>query len=168
MTNKFKSLFTGIISTAAILLSTTHAKAVDTGGYIGFGYGDTEDIILNEEDTGVKFYGGFTFDDVLGIEYSYVDLGTYLNNSLSQDGIAIEGVLYFPLRPSTDVFVKGGIFSWEVNTASATEYGTDPVFGAGIQIMFNRRTSMRIEWQQFQNVSGGDVELISLGLSRHF
>ena len=154
--------------TAATLGLPAAASAVQPGGYLGFGIGSADDELLQETDTAAKLFGGFNITRHIGVEFSYVNLGDYVNGAIEQDGIAYELVGYLPLSYNVDLFGKVGMFSWEVSSGPFYVQGTDPTYGAGVSVALNPNLNLRGEWQLFTDVDGGDVDLCSAGISFHF
>jgi len=156
-----------VLGTAAFLpLSTAHAA--QPGAYIGMGFGSAHDDILNEDESAFKFYGGVNLSPYIGMELSYVDLGTYANGAFTQDGISYELIGYIPLSPQLDLYGKAGFFNWEVADNFSSNTGTDATFGVGLQAQLQRHVSLRGEYQTFLDVDGGDVDLYSASINLHF
>lgn len=143
-------------------------SAVEPGGYIGFSLGQADDDVLNETDTGYKLLGGFNANENIGGEIAFVDLGSYINGLLDQYGVAFEVVGYLPVANNTDLFGKIGMFAWTVDFAGFTDDGTDLTYGFGGNFRVADRLSLRAEWERFNDVSGGDVDLLSAGITYHF
>ena len=140
------------------------AHAAPPVGYIGFSLGSADDDVLSESDTGYKFFGGYTVNNNLGFEIAYVDLGQYVDGLLEQYGVAFEVVGYLPLSSKLDLMGKVGMFAWTIDVLNASDDGTDLTYGLGVQYDLNNRLYVRGEWEQFTDVSGGDVSLLSAGL----
>ena len=142
------------------------AHAAPPIGYFGFSLGSADDDVLSESDTGYKFFGGYTVNNNLGFEIAYVDLGQYVDGLLEQYGVAFEVVGYLPVSSNLNLMGKIGMFAWTVDFAVlyARDDGTDLTYGLGVQYDLNNRLYVRGEWEQFLDVSGGDVSLLSAGL----
>jgi len=153
---------------AAMIVPFNTVLAVQPGGYFGMGAGATHDDILDEDDSGFKFYGGVNLNHHIGLELGYVDLGSYANGALTQDGISYELIGYLPLSPNVDLYGRAGFFSWEVATSFASHTGTDTTFGVGLQAQIQQHVSLRGEYQTFLDVDGGDVDLYSASINIHF
>ena len=100
---------------------------------------------LDDKDTGWKLFGGYRFNEYLGLEAGYTNLGrvrldldaTTTIPSLSAspvtltsaatvkvDGFTVNGLVSYPVYDFFDVFAKGGVFFWSADTrASATVTG---------------------------------------------
>ena len=161
---KFIATFGLILGLALFGGQITHASPPTS--YFGFSLGSADDDVLSESDTGFKFFAGHTLNKYLGIELSYVDLGQYLDGSLEQYGIAFQAIGYLPVSSNFNLIGKVGIFSWTVDVDGFYAYddGNDLTYGLGVQYDFDNRISIRGEWEQFFDVAGGDVSLVSAGL----
>ena len=73
-------------------------------------------------------------------------------------------------RRELSAIAKVGFFSWEVEAFGSTDDGTDAAYGVGGQFRFGRKKNwgVRLEWERFEDISGGDVDLVSAGVSYHF
>ncbi|MFK5947365.1 MAG: outer membrane beta-barrel protein [Methylococcales bacterium] len=161
---KFIATFGLILGLALFGVQITHASP--PAHYMGFSIGSADDDVLSESDTGFKYYAGLTLNKNLGFELSYVDLGQYLDGTLEQYGIAFQVVGYLPVSTNFNLIGKAGIFSWTVDDDTFYAYndGNDLTYGLGVQYDFDNRISIRGEWEQFSDVAGGDVSLVSAGL----
>jgi len=152
----------------ATMIPVNAAQAAQPGPYIGIGAGSAHDEILNEDESAFKFYGGVNLTPHIGLELGYVDLGSYVNGVLTQDGISYELIGYIPISGNIDLYGRAGFFDWEVATAFASNTGTDTTFGVGIQAQLAHHLSLRGEYQSFLDVDGGDVDLYTASLNLHF
>lgn len=158
-----------------LMLCANGASAVEPGGYFGFSLGSAEDDILNESDTGYKLVAGYTVNENLGGEIAFVDLGSYPIYdpffgplTLDQYGVSFQGVGYLPVGSNLDLFGKFGLFVWTVDVGFATDDGTDLTYGFGGNLRMSDQLSLRAEWERFADISGGDVDLLSAGITYHF
>lgn len=140
------------------------AQAASPGGYVGFSLGSADDDVLSESDTGYKLFGGYTANQYLGVEIAFVDLGEYENGLLEQYGVAFDVVGYLPVTNNFNVLGKLGMFAWTVDVGPFSNDGTDLTYGLGVQYDFTNRLSFRGEWEEFADISGGDVSLLSAGV----
>lgn len=168
MTLSKRTCLSASLGLALLAAATLPAQAVEPGGYIGMGFGESDDEILNETDSGWKIFGGHNFDRNLGFELAFVDFGEFSGGALEQDGLAFQLVGYLPVTPSFDLFGKVGIFDWEVRAFGLVDTGVDPTYGVGGEVRIGPRAALRAEWEAFSDVSGGDVDLLSIGLSLRF
>jgi len=139
------------------------AFAAEMGGYFGFSLGTADDDILNESDSGLKVFGGSNFSEQYGFEIAFVDLGEYVGGIVSESGVAFDLVGYYPATQNVDVFGKAGLFSWTIDVGPFSDDGTDLTYGFGVNVGLDK-VSIRAEWENFTDISGGDVSLLSAGL----
>lgn len=99
------------------------------------------DINTDEDDIGWKIFAGYSFNQYLGLEFAYIDLGeidtestsisaitipvppssTFTTNSTTNEtidfsGFSFSGRLRYPVSDKFDIFAKVGGFAWEVDT----------------------------------------------------
>lgn len=151
-----------------LMLCANGASAVQPGGYLGFSLGSADDDVFNESDTGYKLVAGYAVNQNLGAEIAFVDLGSYINGLVDQYGVSFQGVGYIPLGSNLDLFGKFGLFSWTFDVGFATDDGTDLTYGFGGNLRMGKQLSLRAEWERFTDISGGDVDLLSAGITYHF
>lgn len=163
-----KSLVISTTIALGLTGSIAAGQAAEIGPYIGIGVAQSDDEILNETQSGFKAFIGANVTHNIGFEASYVDLGTFANGALTQEGFAYEIIGYLPLTHEVDLFGRAGFFDWEVSDSFVTVTGTEPTFGLGANIRLNPHASLRGEWQTFLDVDGGDVDLYSASLSFNF
>ncbi len=163
-----KKYVKAILIATSLSLSISIAQAAQPGPYVGAGIGQSDDEILHETESAYKFFGGINLTEHIGLELSYVDLGTFANGQLSQDGVAYEVIGYLPLDSNIDLFGRAGFYDWEVSDEFNSLTGTEPTFGFGLNVQMNPKLSVRGEYQIFTEVDGGDVEMYSASLSLHF
>lgn len=168
MNSKMKQLLASSLVLGSLSGGIGMAQANEVGLYFGASAAHAEDEILNESQSGFKAFAGVNLTPVLGLEVSYVDLGTYAGGALTQDGFAYELIGYIPITHQLDLFGRAGLFNWEVADSSTVVSGSDPTFGLGVNIRLNPHASLRGEYQTFFDVDGGDVDLYSASLSFNF
>lgn len=157
-----------LLGTLLTALATGPAVAAEQGPYLGFALSESDDDILNETDSGFKLFGGYTLSPNLGVELAFVDLGEFSSGNLEQDGLSVHLLGYLPVSQSFDLFGKVGFFNWEVRASGLTDTGTDISYGFGGEVRVSNQLAIRAEWETYDDVSGGDVDLFSLGLSLRF
>jgi len=147
------------------------------GPYFGAAFGEA-DVDISGYDTSntYKIFGGSRFG-ALGIEGAYIDMGDFdLTGSsahVSVDGFEVSGLGYYDVGAVT-LFGKAGFFVWDAQ-ASATglsigsDDGTDFTYGVGALYKFaTTPLSVRAEYQIFQDVSGADIDMWSIGAQYWF
>lgn len=170
---------------AALCSFTGGASA---GGYIGAGAGlTTVDVCddlnslgatsCDDEDTGLKVFGGYKFNPNFAVEGLWADLGEVSATgpggtaTVEVDGFGAAAVGIIPLNEQFSIFGKVGAFMWDASgggAASGTDDdGTDIMFGAGVSWDFTSRFGVRAEWERF-DIDGDDVDFLSVGLQINF
>ena len=151
-----------------IMFASSSTHAATPGPYLGASLGTAHDVILDEDEPAYKYYAGVNLGRNIGLELSYVDLGSYVNGALTQDGISYELIGYLPLTSDIDIYGRAGFFDWEVANGFSANTGTDATFGVGLQAQLQDSLSLRGEFQTFMDVGGGDVDLYSASIILHF
>jgi OOP family OmpA-OmpF porin len=175
----------GLVCLAVMLFAVTGTVAAQ--GYIGAGAGITtvdicDDISgpgvsCDDKDTGLKIFGGFKFNPNFGVEASWVDLGEVTASgpggtaTIEVDGFGVAAVGMIPINPQFGVFGKIGAYMWDANANapgfSASDDGTDIMFGAGVNWNFSSHFGLRAEWERF-DIDGDDVDFLSIGAQYNF
>jgi OOP family OmpA-OmpF porin len=177
------------------LMAVSQASA--QGFYIGGSVGESDadegnaipDLItsgpFDGKDSGMKFFGGYQFNQNLAVELAYVDLGkaTYsgtfggslvTGGSVKTSGLNASVVGILPLNPSFSLFAKAGLFAWESKAKDVTggapfsgkDDGGDLSFGFGGAYNLTKNFSLRAEWEQFEAVD--KISLLSVGVAYKF
>ena len=162
-------------------------------GYIGVGAGITSVDICDEiialgatscddEDTGLKLFGGYKFNPNFAVEGAWIDLGEIsasdgvVTVTEEVDGFQLAAVGIIPINPQFGIFGKVGVYMWDVSatasapgfgSASASDDGTDIMFGAGANWNFSKQFGLRAEWERF-DIDGDDVDFLSIGAQFNF
>lgn len=186
-----------VASVSALVLvlvsGSTFAAAMGPGAYVGFGFGqstmnDASTALLgvpaDDQDTGVKFFGGVMFNPYVGLELGLVDFGNF-SGSLPREEWQASGVNFsfvgaLPLQDSAvSLFGKVGAFSWTVDDnvipfGTLSTSGTSLSYGFGTEIELSRDIGANIQWERFTdvgdpNITGrSDIDLLTLNLVYHF
>ncbi len=161
-----------ILLIGAIANPSVSAQAANFGWYAGAGFGSSDDDVLDETGDALKLFAGYRFHPNLAVEAAFVDLGEFdvliFPDALEQDGLAIELVGVLPIGDKGAFFGKAGFFNWEVGAFGVTDDGTDETFGIGGEYRFGNNWAVRAEWERFNDVSGGDIDLISASVLYSF
>lgn len=163
-------------------------SVVSAEGYIGASAGITSVDVCDDlsglgvtscddEDTGLKIFGGYKFNPNFAVEGLWADLGEVSATgaggtaSVAVDGFGVAAVGMIPLNPQFSIFGKIGAFMWDASgggAASGTDDdGTDIMFGAGVGWNFTPKFGLRAEWERF-DIDGDDVDFLSVGLQFNF
>lgn len=181
--------------------------------YIGLAFGFTNTEIssidalapggldTDDSDTAFKLFGGRKFSRNYAVEFGYINLGDYSQespgvNKVKFDAQALFAELVGWMNVDTNYYLFGklGIAYWDVDldytdfsvSSSNSDTGLDPVVGLGFEYRIpGDEWSVRIEWEQYQNVgegvkttqvpattdielNGQDINVFSLGATYHF
>jgi hypothetical protein len=178
---------------AAILILVPAAALADSGPYIGVGAGGatleadfgsgTPPVpgipdSLDEDDTALKVFGGYTFDLPLidiGIEGAYVDFGEpeidILGNQLSINttGFSLWGIASLNAG-LIDLYAKAGYLAWDVEAeilgVSDSTDGSDLGYGIGAAFGLGP-VEIRGEYEVY-DLDEFDVAMLSLGVLFRF
>lgn len=181
--SKLNQCIAGI--SAAVLCVFSGAASAE--GYIGAGAGLTTvdvcddisgaGISCDDEDTGLKIFGGYKFNPNFAVEGLWADLGEVSATgpggtaSVEVDGFGAAAVGIIPLGEKFNVFGKVGAFMWDASgggvASGSDEDGTDIMFGAGVGWNLTKNFGLRAEWERF-DIDGDDVDFLSIGAQINF
>ena len=181
-----KRLGLSALATLALSVAMTAQADVAPGFYVGAGFGTTEiseesieDFTADDSDTGLKVFGGYSFNEYFAIEASYFDFGEasgtiedpFLGDfdfAVGITGINAAAVARIPVAEMFALFGKVGFASYDLEfdvslgdiSGSDSESETDMVYGGGAALSFGA-FEVRAEYEVL-NVEDGDVNMISL------
>ena len=160
---------TGPAEAGVVLGISTGESRLSTGDFEG-------------DDRGFKIFGGYRWQDVVGIEAQYVDLGEMddringIEARAKVQNLDLFLVGALPIR-SLELFGKAGIAYSDIETVAESggtedpldeEDGVDLAYGIGAAFRIRTYLSFRAEIERFE-ISGTDkVELVSFGLDIRF
>ena len=165
-------------------------RAAEPGFYLGasagqttvdtdaseLGYVGESGVKLDDDDTSWKAFAGYNFSDWLGLEFSYVDFGSFSHDSgeasFREDLNGLNGFLvgYLPIG-AVDLFAKAGAqnFHSEVDYGPQTHSDNEAEFAYGVGLAYNvGNWSVRAEAEGFGDNGIGDIYFLSAGLAYHF
>jgi OmpA-OmpF porin, OOP family len=197
-----------------LAVSTSHAVAQDTGWYGALNLGGSTsnlettslrqalqaagrtvaNVKADDEDSGWRLTGGYSFNRNFAIEAAYADIGdfvataTLLPNGVqtaeaSLRGVSIDFVASLPMSIRTSAFARIGLASIRVNQdfsnnavgayfADNTERGVHERYGVGLQYRITDALAARLEAERYRtdsnHVTKDHADLVSLGLVYRF
>lgn len=165
-----RTLGVAVVLVAALML---FAPTSDAGIYAGASVTQTaldiDDVDFDEDDTGLKVFGGWTFFKFFGLEASYYDMGSLDNESDSVDltafGLVARGII--PVGEHLELFAKTGYMAWDAEASFGDDDDFDLTYGVGAAWVFGGHISIRAEYE-ILDVDGADVDLFSLGAAFRF
>ena len=161
-----------VLTILFVLAASSPALA---GFYAGASYGNTTLEIdepgfsFDADDPSYKVFAGFRFLKFVGVEASYVDLGSPNDGSVTIEttGWSGFGVGVLPLGPF-GLFAKVGMIAADTEiTGVLDESNTDPAYGIGAEFGFSK-ISIRAEYELFDIEDTEDVYMISVGAAWRF
>ncbi len=161
------------VAVALVAAMVFFAPSADAGIYVGGSIIqtslDVEESNFDEDDTGIKVFGGWTLFKFLGLEAGYYDMGSPENNQIKADltafGLSARGIL--PVGKPLELFAKVGYMAWDLESNQGDNDDTDLTYGVGAAWVFGGHISIRAEYE-ILDVDGADVDLFSLGAAFRF
>lgn len=162
-------LTASVLALALGSLSLGAQAAEPTGFYAGAGVGQSmvDEFFADDEDVGYQVFGGYQFHPNFGVEAAYTDFGdvdlTGGIGKLEADTWSLVAVGTLPFTEKFSGYAKAGFHSWDADVrvpgaGSASDDGTDPTYGLGLQYRFNDRVALRGEYSRFE-MDDVDVDL---------
>jgi len=136
---------------------------------------------FDASDTTFKAFAGFRFLKFLGVEGGYVDFGS-LEDTNAGTSTTVEGNAYdlfavgvLPIGKHFELFGKFGVFQWDRDSdsdgllsGSDSDSGTDPVWGAGLAVIFGSHIGLRLEFERYEMSDVDSLDQTSAGLELRF
>lgn len=190
-----KTLFAPLL--IALALGAAHAAepAPHTGPYVGGALGMSRYSLANPgaalvkkdtTDLGMKFYGGWRFNENFGLEAGYARLGKF-SERVRQNGLEVEqkgsGQVFYaaatgriPLNDSFALNARAGIAQGRVAGTNVLSASANPIgrerglmLGAGAEYAISRNMAITADYDHFGKLSraakGG---LVTVGLRASF
>lgn len=154
--------------------------AAQTGGfYVGAGFGQSKakewcsnagGISCDDRDTAWRAFGGYQLNRNFAAEFGYVNLGKFAASAggLSDDAKVnawdLSVLAGWPVTSQFAVYGRVGAYrasaKEETNFVGNFEHdNSDLTYGLGGEFDFTRNLGLRVEWQRYAKVGGGDVAL---------
>ena len=167
-----------------IFFSIAHAAEQDL--YLGASVGENtieEDNVLfgddfEDEDTGIKAFGGYQFHRNFAVEANYTAFGDTedtvagVKTEVEFDTLGASLVRIAPIAERFDLFGKIGVAYWDAKVkargfGSDDEDGTDFSYGLGARFNFNESVSVRGEWESIDVDDLDTADFLSIGIEFH-
>ena len=167
--SKSPILTTSVLALALGALSFGAHAAEPTGFYAGGGVGQSmvDESFADDEDTAYQVFGGYQFNPYFGLEAAYTDFGKVdlVGNvgKLEADTVSLVAVGTLPFTANVSGYAKAGFHSWDADVRApgigrASDDGTDPTYGLGLQYRFSDAFALRGEYSRFE-MDDVDVDL---------
>jgi len=123
--------------------------------------------------TGLKLYGGYSFNENFALEFGGVRLGHMSGpgGEAKADGVYLDAVGLWPVAPQWSLLGRIGAVNAKVRTPSGSDRGTDLKFGAGVQYNLSSNVSIRGEWERYGLKAFGEkpkADLWTVGVNYAF
>jgi len=141
-------------------------SAAQSGGYLGFSIGTSEVETLNEDDSSFKLSAGYNMNEHLGIEIQAIGFGEFYNGTgyVDVSGVSFAPVGYLPLSRQISILGKLGMVSYTAELFGYEETGSALMYGLGGQLDLQNNLAVRVEWENYNDISGSDISLLSGGI----
>ena len=158
-----------------------------TEKYAGFAIGSSivGMSIFGDSGNGYKIFGGARLHKNYAIEAAYIDLGNPTGDlfglkteyDMWELGMWVKGFLPVGKSKTTELFAKGGLVHWDIETttslsfissSTSTASGTGNNFGWGLGVIFNKwdKYSLQLEYEHtmvdFQESKGAGLLSIAV------
>ena len=158
---------------AAVAVPAAAQGAFYVGG--GFGQSKAKDwcaqaggISCDDRDTAWKAFGGYQLNRNFAAELGYTNLGEFkasaggLSDNAKVNAWELSALAAWPFMNQFAVYGRLGAYRANVkedtNFVGSFEHtNTDLTYGLGGQYDFTRNFGLRLEWQRYAKVGGGDV-----------
>jgi hypothetical protein len=163
------------IGSAQVSAAEDSTSMDDVFGYVGASYGEgkLEFGDMSEWDSAWKVFGGVTFNENIGAELTYADLGSPDGAGIEVDEATVTSLQVVGVLPlgNFDLFGKIGYGYYDAEFSfpgggSPTRNGFDMASGFGVRYNMGN-FGIRAEAEGV-DVDFGDVYLVSLGLQFKF
>ncbi|MEM7402069.1 MAG: outer membrane beta-barrel protein [Pseudomonadota bacterium] len=129
---------------------------------------------IENSSSSVSLFGGFRSNEYFSLQLEYQDelsfgvdniftgSSLWIPNSTSDrfdsNGLFLSGISSYPINDSGVLYMKGGLFSWEVDSEyyqTSEHYlgenrGTDLFYGLGASYDLNTRFGISAEWERYK------------------
>jgi len=164
------SLSNNDFSTNDILSYKQSRKTLDNNVSLFGGYKTTQNFSMQLEYQDELSFG---IDDMFaGSSLWFPEAST---QNFESTGLFLSGISSYPINDSGVLYMKGGLFNWEVDSnyyETNSNYlgqtrGTDIFFGLGANYDLNARFGVSAEWERYQ-MEESDIDYLSTKLKFKF
>ncbi len=164
-----KKLIRNSLSVAVVSLLSASAFSEM---YIGASVGQTDhDLDGLDKGTSVELKGGYKFNEYVGVEGSYLDLGdadvSGGSGSVSVDGFKVAVVGFIPVAETVDIYGKLGLYSWDADYPAGSDDGSDINYGVGVAWGVADNVKVNLGYDIYE-LDEEDANNVNLGLTYSF
>lgn len=147
--------------------------------------------LRQQESDGISLIGGYRTNKFFSVQLEYQnDLAFGIDDmftgsslwfpgtesaNIESNALLFSGISSYPVNDSASLFMKGGVFSWEVDSrlnrpsedAFRHSRGTDFFYGFGANYDLNARFGISAEWERYQ-VEESAIDYLSTELKFKF
>ena len=167
---KLAALIAGAIASAVALPASAQF-------YVGGGFGQAKakdwcaqagGISCDDRDTAWKAFGGYQLNRNFAAELGYTNLGEFkasaggLSDNAKVNAWELSALAAWPLMNQFAVY--GRLGTYRANVKEETNFvgnfehtNSDLTYGLGAQYDFTRNLGLRLEWQRYAKMGGGEV-----------
>ena len=145
----------------------------------------------NAQENNVSLFGGYKTTQNFALQLEYQDdlsfgiddmfAGSSLwfpetsTQNFESNGLFLSGISSYPINDSGALYMKGGLFNWEVDSnyyETSSNFhgqtrGTDIFYGLGANYDLNARFGVSAEWERYQ-MEKSDIDYLSTKLKFKF
>lgn len=183
----YKMIATSIITFSLVLASSPDATAAE-GWYLGGAFGKAfvdETIVGNQlkaDSSAYRFYGGYAFNHNFGVEFSYINFGTFRDTvnlggvsvpvSAKADGFSFAAVGTLPLGERFSATARFGFYFHDGQSTTAGITANDPsdqnpFVGLGLSYDLTEALEMNVGVDYF-DIKNAQPLLATIGLTFRF
>ena len=174
------------IGVLALTLFLASSVALAGESYVGASVGQSKlqasesGLSFDDGDKSFKVFGGFRFLKFLGVEGSYVNMGSPTDtvsgtdikvDTTAWDAFAVGAI---PLG-LVELFAKAGYVRWSTDvklsgavSGSSSDSGTDRAYGVGFAFKLVKVLAIRAEYERFDIKDTDKADLASVGVALRF
>ena len=185
---KLHKLVLSIVTTTGLALAVCGSAHADEGFYVGGAFGkayldeDINGIAIDSDSSIYRLYGGYGFTPNFGVEFAYLDLGTFRDDvdiggtlvpvAVSADGFQLGGVATIPLSERLSVNGRLGFFFFDGESEAGGIIEKDPsesrpYVGLGLAYGLNESVDLNLG-VDYLDTDDADPVLALLGLTIRF
>jgi hypothetical protein len=185
ISDNFRAL--ALLASVLTLTAALPAKADGVGFFLGGGgnltaiddtfninnFTQPEDIetIFDDSSLGFNFGGGWRFNKWIAIDAAYWDLGEFRSDrglggekfDLDAKALTLGGIVSLPIW-IIDLYARGGVARWELESGPLDDDGTNAYYGAGLAFNIGASLDIYLEVLRFDM----DSHLDSIGAGVRF
>jgi len=152
---------TGFLSTATLVHAEAYNPDSDAAGvYVGGNYGylrvDGDDEFDDDKDA-YQVFLGYSLNEYVAVEGSYVDFGDYGNSlaSAETDGYTLGLKLGLPVTNNIEIYAKGGQLWYETDYSvlgvDGNEDDTGLFAGVGVSYHLDKNWAVKVDYTVYDN-----------------